>query len=81
MTHDEAKKIAAIVSTADDGCSRRVNELCELLSAAFPEYRWRLAANEAEEAQWEATMDLPETHELSGLPVFVERAEDGAERG
>lgn len=40
MTLDEAKKVAAICSTADGGCGYCVNELQEELQAVFPEFNW-----------------------------------------
>lgn len=42
MTIDEAKKIAAIVATADGGCSECVKDLCLRLNEAFPEFVWEM---------------------------------------
>lgn len=42
MTLDEAKTIAAICSTADNGCSVCVKDLCLQLNDAFPQYRWTI---------------------------------------
>jgi hypothetical protein len=36
----EARKIAAIVGTADDGCSHCVRGLTDRLNDAFPDFVW-----------------------------------------
>ena len=41
MTREEAKKIAAICSTADNGCAFCVYALMEQLVEAFPEFEWK----------------------------------------
>jgi hypothetical protein len=40
MTLEEAKKVAAICSTADDGCPYCVKDLCNQLALAFPQFEW-----------------------------------------
>ena len=40
MTLEEAKKVAAIVSEADGGCSVCVGCLVDSLRSAFPEFCW-----------------------------------------
>ena len=43
MTLDEAKKVAAICSEADGGCSHCVSELAGMLQEQFPEFVWEYA--------------------------------------
>ena len=40
MTLEEAKKVAAIASTADNECSVCVRDLTRQLRKAFPEFDW-----------------------------------------
>lgn len=40
MTLNEAKKIAAICSTADDGCPYCIEALRKQLASEFPEFLW-----------------------------------------
>lgn len=40
MTLDEARKVAAICSTADGGCGNCVQNLQEILQSMFPEFSW-----------------------------------------
>ena len=40
MTLEEARKVAAIIVTADGGCGTCVESLTELMDEAFPEYTW-----------------------------------------
>ena len=40
MNIEEARKIAAIVGTADDGCSSCVGDLVDQLGRDFPQFRW-----------------------------------------
>ena len=40
MTLEEAKKIAAIVETADGGCTHCVASLVDSLNGDFPEFEW-----------------------------------------
>ena len=42
MTLEEARKVADIISTADNGCSHCVSNLQERLKIAFPEFTWTL---------------------------------------
>jgi hypothetical protein len=42
MTIEEAQRIAAIVATADNGCSNCVGALADQLKAAFPEFEWEI---------------------------------------
>lgn len=42
MTIEEAKKVAAICSTADSGCPFCVHELMEKLAVKFPEFEWQM---------------------------------------
>lgn len=38
MTLDEARKVMEVVSEADGGCSRCVEDLVDVLNSAFPEF-------------------------------------------
>jgi hypothetical protein len=40
MTLDEAKKIATIIVTADNGCQYCVDDLVKHLNSDFPEFKW-----------------------------------------
>jgi hypothetical protein len=40
MTIGEARKVAAIASTADGGCHVCVGGLCDRLAEAFPQFLW-----------------------------------------
>jgi len=40
MTLEEAKKVAAIASTADNGCPTCVSALAAKLMKAFPKFNW-----------------------------------------
>ena len=54
MTQAEAEKIAAIVGTADDGCSTCVDALVSQLNEAFPQFAWRRAGDvvEVSSGEW-----------------------------
>lgn len=40
MTLDEAKKVADVIATADEGCAICVDNLCERMTAAFPQFQF-----------------------------------------
>lgn len=40
MTREEAEKIAAVIATADHGCSQCVADLCEHLNSAGLGWLW-----------------------------------------
>lgn len=44
MTLDEARKVAAIASMADDGCPNCVKDMIPRLQKAFPEFAWKYDA-------------------------------------
>ena len=48
MTLEEAKKVAEIASTADDGCFICVRELKRELEEAFPEFVWGFVDEDSE---------------------------------
>lgn len=48
MTLSEAKKVAAIVSEADGGCSACVGALVEDLNRSFPEFEWSMPPDDGE---------------------------------
>lgn len=45
MTLDEAQVVAAIASTADNGCETCVNRLRDQLQDAFPAFIWTYQVN------------------------------------
>lgn len=46
MTKDEAEKIAAIIATADHGCSACADDLAMKMTEAFPKFEWRWVHDE-----------------------------------
>lgn len=44
MTLDDAKKVGAIVGTADNGCSVCVDNLIQRLNVTFPQFVWERGA-------------------------------------
>lgn len=48
MTLEEAKKIAAIIDTADGGCPACVRDLARKFGEEFPEIAWRFVDGEHE---------------------------------
>lgn len=49
MTLEEAKKVAKIIGTADRGCPVCVGRLVEMSRKLFPEFRWTLKADYADD--------------------------------
>lgn len=70
MTMEEAEKLAAIIGTADGGCSTCVEDLARRAAIAFPEFRWTPTRGDlVEQPDWS---DDPEDRIRVGVVVLVQ---------
>lgn len=58
MTLEEARIVAAIMGTADSGCSSCASELLARLAAAFPQFVWTMKGEAVEPADWLASEEI-----------------------
>lgn len=75
MTQEEADKIAAVLRTADSGCSTCVRDLCERATAARLGFRFEMTGQTVEVREQPDWTDDPEEARDRHHPEVVARPE------
>lgn len=71
MTQDEANKVAAVIRTADGGCSSCVSELCRRMTAAGLGFDFTMTGRNVEEVVQPDWSDDPDDGYTQPWPEVV----------